>query len=69
MAAGTTMHGVIIANGAVSMADAGVLHGKMYSITGAVSVYSTMADDGTGGIVSANQTICSGTQPADLTLD
>lgn len=75
MAAATTINGTLIANGAISMGDAGVVHGRMFSISGAVAVYSTTVDStgneietAIGGEVTSNQTINSGTQPQDLML-
>ena len=76
MAASTSMYGTLIANNdAISMGDQGSLHGRMYSTTGAVSVYgNTISNVGAdtetvvGGTVSSNQNIASGTMPADLVL-
>lgn len=75
MGASTTMSGTLIANGAISMGDGGILKGRLLSTTGAIAVYNLLTDsqgieiaDAVGGIVSSNQTICSGYSPADLTL-
>lgn len=73
MAASTTIYGTIIAHEANSLGDLGVLNGRMYSIAGAISITgSTINAVGikinNGGILSADQTIYSGTIPQDLTL-
>ena len=72
MAASTTMEGILVANGANSMGAGGVLHGRMFSKAGAVSVNTTTAalvpEEQGGGMVSPNQTICPSTQPANLIL-
>lgn len=73
MAATTTMSGTLIANGAISMGAGSQLHGRLYSTTGAVSIYSTTIDINgfgiaVGGITSPNQTICLGILPTDLEL-
>ena len=75
MAANTTMSGTLIANGAISIGDGGILHGRLLSTTGAISIYNTNSQsqgvetsDAVGGTVSSNQAICSGYSPADLIL-
>ena len=75
IAAGTRMVGSLIANGALSMADGCTLHGRFFSITGAISIYNNTVDNqgiemgqAVGGTVLSNQSICTGTIPADLTL-
>ena len=75
MGANTTMSGTIIANGAISMADGGILNGRLLSTSGAIAIYNVVSNtqgieiaDAVGGTVFANQTICSGSAPANLTL-
>lgn len=75
MATYTTMHGTLIANNdAASMGNQGILHGRLYSTTGAVSIYGTNVDvtgivsNPIGGTVASDQSICSGTSPADLVV-
>lgn len=75
MAANTNMSGTLIANnGAASMGDQGVLHGRLFSTTGAIAIYASVIDlNGTegfavGGNVSIDQSICYGSSPNDLTL-
>ena len=73
MAAATKMEGTLIAhNAAISMAAGGTLHGRMFSTNGAVAIDTSIVLSGpaanVGGTVAANQTICPGTQPANLIL-
>ena len=75
MAANTNMTGTLIANnGAISIGDQGILHGRLYSTTGAVSTYGTFVnivgveDIVVGGTIP-DQAICGGTLPADLILE
>lgn len=70
--ASTNMSGTMIANhGAVSMGANGVLYGRMYSTAGAIASNGNLATavgDGIAGVVAANQTLCSGSDAADLVL-
>lgn len=73
MAAATNMSGTLIANGAISMGAGSQLQGRLYSTTGAVSIYSTTIDINgfgiaVGGNTTPNQTICLGQEPTDLEL-
>jgi hypothetical protein len=75
MAANTNMSGTLIANnGAASMGDQCVLHGRLFSTTGAIAIYASVINlSGTegfavGGNVSISQSICYGSSPNDLTL-
>ena len=70
--ASTNMHGTLIANhGAVSMGANGILYGRMYSTGGAIASNGNLASavgDGIAGMVSSNQTVCLGSNVADLVL-
>ena len=75
MGASSTLRGTIIANGALSMADGGMLYGRLLSTTGAIALYNVNShfegvetSDAVGGTVSSNQTVCSGTNSSILTL-
>lgn len=75
MAASTTMCGTLISNnGAVSMGDQGFLNGRLYTTTGAISIYGTTVNilgvdsKAIGGSVTSDQNIESVSTLADLTL-
>jgi hypothetical protein len=72
MAASTTMVGTLIANnGAASMGDGGNLHGRLFSTTGAVSIYNTTViavGNRVTGLVSSNQILCHGATPSEIKI-